>query len=509
MIDINYYLCYDNTVGISFAASVRACLKRKYGERMEKKGNHQGIVFAATVFIITIALIAVVLVPRLQKTVSNPEACRHHFEETERLEADEFTPGRITYLCSKCGTEKTERINAFGKLPQLYFDGSLKGIGKDSDVFVKADYSDEEQHFSAYAALKYQGHTAMLYDKKNFTVKLYRDENKKEKSIVALHGWQKSHKYCLKANYIDFSQSRNIVSANIWEDVTGARNNLNSHIADLAHYGAVDGYPIMLFINEEYQGVYTLNIPKDDDTYHIGDDENEALFVINSPNADSASFKVTLTEDDKKSVFDLEYCYGEDEGNTRWAYDSLDRLIAFVINHDGADFKNGISQYLDVDAAIDYLITAYYLGLTDNFAKNMLLLTYDGEQWIVSLYDMDTAFGLAFDGTAFYPADYQLPTRNPDGTLSSATGSLLWDKLLINYYDEIRTRYIELRKSILMNDKVIQRYDDFIRLIPADYYQKDLEIWGDLPLHNENNLAQMAQYLNERSELLDSFFDYQ
>ena len=474
---------------------------------MKKKANKNFIVFIATVLIITAAVVAFAIFSNVQKKPIYPENCNHNFTEIKREEADEFTPGKITYKCSKCDEEKTERINALGELPQIYFDGSIQGIGKDSDVLVKVEYTDQDQNFDSFATIKYQGHTAMLYDKKNFTVKFYKDDKKEEKNKVSLNGWKESNKYCLKANYIDFSQSRNIVSANIWTDVVNSRKKLDANIADLQYYGAIDGYPIMVFINDEYQGVYTMNIPKDNDTYNIGDNENEALFVINSPNSESSYFKANLTEEDKKNIFDLEYCYGEDDENTDWAYESLDNLISFVINSDGKDFKNGISKYLDVDSAIDYLVTTYYLGLTDNFAKNVLMLTYNGEQWILSLYDMDTAFGLAFDGTKLYSPDYLLPKRNAKGELTSSTGSLLWDKLLINYYDEIKERYSELRKTTLNNDRVISRYEDFINTIPKEYYDKDLEIWENIPLHKKNNITQMKEFLDKRSKLLDEFFE--
>ena len=45
----------------------------------------------------------------------------------------------------------------------------------------------------------------------------------------------------------------------------------------------------------------------------------------------------------------------------------MNRFIRFVMDNDGEDFKTGISDYLDIDSAIDYLITAYYLGLTDSY----------------------------------------------------------------------------------------------------------------------------------------------
>jgi hypothetical protein len=467
-----------------------------------KKSTKKFSVVVLTVLILIAGTVALIM--STQYSSKRPDECQHSIKEIDTAEASEFAPGYVKYKCSNCSEEKTERINATGALPQLYLDGDMQGIAKDNDVIVKVDYVDSGDSFTSYSKLKYQGHTSMLYDKKNYTMKLYSDDSLSEKQKVSLHGWKKSSKYCLKANYIDFSQSRNIVSANIWSDVVSTRKNLDNHIADLQNYGAIDGYPIMLFVNDEYQGVYTMNIPKDDDTYEIGDDEGEALFVINSPDSESAHFRAEMTEEDKKSIFDLEYSFDD---NKEWPYESLNNLIRFVINNDGDDFRNGISDYLDVDSAIDYLITAYYLGLTDNFNKNVLLLTYDGQRWIVSLYDMDTAFGLAFDGTRIYDSDYLTPSVKGDGSLDSGTDNLLWDRIINNYSKEIKERSAELRASFLEKEAVISRYEAFIKQIPQSYYDKDLELWGDIPLHEENNIEQINSFFDARSTILDNFFD--
>lgn len=218
----------------------------------------------------------------------------------------------------------------------------------------------------------------------------------------------------------------------------------------------------------------------------------------------TAHFKSEISDEDRKTIFDLEYSFDDDE---ELPFDSMNRLIRFVVDNDGENFKNGIGDYLDVDSAIDYLITAYYLGLTDNFNKNVLLLTYDGQKWIVSLYDLDTAFGLAFDGSKIFKTDYQAPSVKGDGTIDSGTDNLLWDRILNNYSDEIKARYAELKSTVLVNDSVVGRYEGFIDQIPQNYYDKDLELWGDIPLHDENNIEQIKSYLEARSAILDNFFD--
>jgi len=468
--------------------------------------NNSPIAVITTAIILFTVTASLFIIPRIKKDNHSEDICEHQYQIISQTQPDEFNPGLTNYKCSKCGDEKAKRVKSTSVLPQIFFNGSIVGIDKDSEVLVKAEYFDKDKTFQTFATMKYQGHTSMLYKKKNYTVKFYNDENKKEKNKVSFHGWKESNKFCLKANYIDFSQSRNIVSANIWSDVVATRKSIDKNIEKLQNYGSIDGYPVMVFINDEYQGIYTMNIPKDDDTYDIGNDPGEALFVINSANSAASHFKSTLSEGDRKSIFDLEYCYGENENNTEWAYQSLNNLISFVKENDGDLFKAGIDKYLDIDSAIDYLLTTYYLGLTDNFAKNALLLTYNGEKWIFSLYDMDTAFGLAFDGTGFFNPDYQIPQKTQSGKFSSSTDSLLWDKLLQNFYTEICERYTDLRHTVLQNDGVVKRYDDFIKSIPQKYYEKDLEIWGEIPLHNENNIEQIYKYLEKRSALLDDFF---
>ena len=37
--------------------------------------------------------------------------------------------------------------------------------------------------------------------------------------------------------------------------------NKNKYISELQYYGTIDGFPIMVFINDKYQGIYTMNIP--------------------------------------------------------------------------------------------------------------------------------------------------------------------------------------------------------------------------------------------------------
>ena len=81
----------------------------------------------------------------------------------------------------------------------------------------------------------------------------------------------------------------------------------------------------------------------------------------------------------------------------------------------------------------------------------MLLKYHDCDVWIPSVYDMEHAFGLSQDGTAYVSPDVFLPTRT-DGIWDSGTGSLLWDRMLNLFETEIRARYTDLHQTVLTEE---------------------------------------------------------
>ena len=77
----------------------------------------------------------------------------------------------------------------------------------------------------------------------------------------------KEHKYILKANYADVTQSRNLICADVWSDMAASRANVHPRLVRTSNYGAVDGFPVSVWHNSEFLGLYTLNLHKDDDLF--------------------------------------------------------------------------------------------------------------------------------------------------------------------------------------------------------------------------------------------------
>ena len=97
-------------------------------------------------------------------------------------------------------------------LPVLDLTGDVSAMTKDNAVPLNYAYGER----SGSCSVKWQGSSSLAYPKKNYTVKF-------DKAFEAADGWGEQKKYCLKANYIDHSHARNIVSCKLWGQMAKER----------------------------------------------------------------------------------------------------------------------------------------------------------------------------------------------------------------------------------------------------------------------------------------------
>jgi hypothetical protein len=108
-------------------------------------------------------------------------------------------------------------------IPKVFINGIIPTT-KD-DVNAELTYISKTLTFHSYITIKCQGTSSMKYPKKNFTIKLFEDETRSQKKKVGFKNWGEQNKFCLKANWIDISHARNVVSARLWGDVVKSRSN--------------------------------------------------------------------------------------------------------------------------------------------------------------------------------------------------------------------------------------------------------------------------------------------
>lgn len=267
--------------------------------------------------------------------------------------------------------------------------------------------------------------------------------------------------------------------------------NVTSTLYALPNGGAIDGFPVVITLNGDFHGLYTFNIPKDGWMFGMGQSESEAILCADYSEACWFRAEATLDND-----FDLEYV--SDENSSDWVANSVNRLIRECMNSDGSNLDTTIAQYLDWESAIDYVIFKALINGIDMGGKNYILGTYDGVKWFFSAYDMDCVYGLDWDGKRFYNTRGMSPIFR-DHTI---------DSLILDYKKEaLKTRYTQLRSTIMSVDNVITTFINFIGNIPSPLYEEDVRRWPSIPNSSTNNIAQIIDQYTRNSKYVDEFIE--
>ena len=413
-------------------------------------------------------------------------------------------------VCVRCGYAETSSEAKTGvpkdisanAIPRINLKGDMTGISKDKRIVLGFDFASAQQQFSCYSFTTWQGHSSIEYPKKNYTARLFVDQQITEKYRLIFNDWQLEHKYILKANYMDVSQVRNLIAARLWGDMAASRSGLHETLRNSSNYGAVDGFPVAVYHDDAFMGLYTMNLHKDEDLYGMREGRREAVVIANGQTMDESLFRASAIFEEDVSDWELEFCGTPDQ--TLWAQECFNELIHFVMNSSDEQFRGELQKHLDVNSAIDYLLFIYATGLKENSAKDLVLIRYEDSPWIATVYDMECAFGLNPEGTEFVSAQDFLPVKE-DGVWDSGTGSMLWDRLLQTFESEIAERWQMLRNGVLAQEALLAQAQSLINAIPEQELKMDMKLYPDR-LIVENPGEQIMTYIQQRLVLLDSIF---
>ena len=385
---------------------------------------------------------------------------------------------------------------AQGDIPDVYITGDAfsEMNSTKNEVKMAFKYLSKSKVFGGWLKIKWQGNLSLNFPKHNFTVKLYGDKPMKRKLKVDLGGWGEQNKFVWKANYIDRSHARNIVSARLWADMVASRTTYDKRMMYAPNHGAIDGFPFRLFVNGEYYGLMTWNIPKDGwMTQMTEDNPNHCLMCAELNGNDNSP--CDFAADWNATAWEVEF---PDEISNGLVY-SFNDIIACVVNDSDEDFTANIDSHLDIASAIDYYIFFYLNAGIDSLAKNMLLMTYDGVKWYCGAYDMDAVWGRNFEGLGPISAE----TKCPEGYAN--TDSRLWPRIETCFGQELHDRYFDLRETILSKEYIMAKFRQFVEQIPEAMYAEDAEKNGGMRgVSGEAFLEEIGTWLDGRFAYVDA-----
>ena len=381
------------------------------------------------------------------------------------------------------GNEGAKEVNNY-RIPKMYFTGDIQNMEEKTDKRqIKVKYESDSLNFESYALLKIQGSFSLRFDKKNYNITFYEDSEYTTKQKIDIK-WGEYNKYTLKANWEDPLHARNIVTANMASEL----NKKYGILTDSVNYGLTDGFPIEIYANDEFLGLYTLNMHKDN-LFNM-DKENENNIALFVETMDNNAFSQLETEEWKN--YEVEK--GEQNKET---LDKLNRVIDFIINSTDEEFVKDFSNYFNLDSVLNYYCFMNFAHLVDNVSRNMFLVTYDGKVWYMVPYDFDLSWGNEFRDESIITDYHNLHTGSYIKT------SPLWSRFKKLFKNEINERYTELRQDILTKENVLNKMNSFYKLIPDETLKKEQAKWNNKPNYERNYIE---DYLDKELKILDNIY---
>ena len=416
-------------------------------------------------------------------------------------------------------------------------------------------------YFKKHSILNAQGNSSMSFVKKNVAIDFCDDEwIGDDTPKVRIGNWVPQDSFHMKAYYTDFFRGVGAVSYKLYDQIVRTRGNMydrpwkkvlldmskigittkslgNPYVGDyelLTDTGArcfPDGFPVAVYLNGEFYGIFSFQLKKHRDNYHMDKSTAEHVHLDGTINYNilwngtivwgtgDNGFEVRNPKNlyaigGNKYDADIkqEEIAGEDEVNSWIAAGQLPdgtvisskikknlqmtakvkkyiQDFANTINiiktaastyeasskteEDLKAFKAVFEKYYDVENLIDYLIVIDILGDGDSLKKNWQWFTYNGIKWWVGLYDCDGVFGAMHLGDRI-----GAPSNSHLGNdLQLPTGFIL------KYYNDVlEKRYAQLADvGIISANNIFSLLQDWCMRIGTDFFKEEYKKWSDSP----------------------------
>lgn len=283
----------------------------------------------------------------------------------------------------------------------------------------------------------------------------------------------------------------------------------------------INGFPIELYVNGEYLGIYNFN--HDRYSYQsYGYDyikyPNMLVYEINSNSNTSAGafYRYGANTESSANVSEIEYykrdfklIYGNRTTDSD-TYSEVKSLVEWVSVAEYDLFRETISEHFNKEFLFRYFLNVLFIGAVDSLGKNMKIFTVDGKVWFPQFYDLDTVLGIDNSGYLTIQPDVEIESGS-----YNTSNSNLWSKVWNYFNTELKEEWAKMRQDRFTLDNLMEYiYNQQIAQIPAKMYNDDAQVkyleFGSLYTYccHGNKEHQIRRWLRERIAYVDSMLGY-
>ena len=372
-------------------------------------------------------------------------------------------------------------------------DHTLSGIPAEN-VDFKYTF-DNGKVFSCKADVDYQGASSLGYIKKNLKMDLL--DEMRESVELRIGTWLPMDSFHFKANWVDSTHCRNIVAARVMEQIYLSRgerpwdayndyedNDLLKRV-ETGAMGHIDGFPIEIYVNNEYIGLYTFNLNKHRSNFNMKKSNTNQIQIQMGVGMTWQTLPVKWSameiRSPKSDSGNEEFTEGV-EPNAGEVKTAIERFATFC---NGATLatptytKDDFKDYLNIPFWIDFILFCDFTGNWDAYTNNTMMCTWDGLHWSPLVYDMDSVFGTQSGGANDAYSIMNSPYNSSQSIIT---------KIIEYFNDDLIKRYVELRANgIFSVGNLNKLVSDFMVNIGEAGYEKEQELWPNSPSNGGNS----------------------
>lgn len=395
------------------------------------------------------------------------------------------------------------------RFAEVYLDGDLPtdiSDNRESSNMVLRFLVDGRLRFKTNCKVSIQGQGSANYAKHNWTLDLC-DANWEEQA-VKFGNMPALDSYHLKGYYSDRTHSRGVGGAAFWRDMMkqlgypySKVNNKPLNIENGQKIDSIcnadaryceDGFPVAMYHNGEFYGLYTIKTKKHRKNYAMQKAEKDEIFL------DSVTYTAYLQEPFDYADWEVKNpkLSDYDEGqpiNDVEVLSKIERLFGFL-NNLQTDYENH-AEYIVLENWLVYIIFGELTGNTDISGNNMNLLTWDGTHWSIIPYDLDMTMGLK--------TNMSIVTEQEGRLLTAPFFNQFYGK----YTSQIKALYKKLRESgFISEENIYSYYMHQVECIPREVYELDFKKWANIVTNGVPTMEQIYAYIHSRIVYLDSIW---
>lgn len=313
-----------------------------------------------------------------------------------------------------------------------------------------------------YATIKNRGASSYaMFDKKQYRIKFYKTEERKDEKSVTIAGMGKHSEWVLHGPYLD---------------KTLMRNRLVYDLADELNGWAPDTRYAEVFVDGDYQGVYLIVEPVTNGENRLNLSKFGLLsgatsYIVDRNRIDTISR--TLETYGKMQGYTtyalyLQYPSKNKVTKRQWEYieNDISKFEKALYGENFCDPSEGYASYIDMENWVDYFIINEFAMNYD--AGNLSTYVYKNLEGKMKLAVWD--FNNSFD-------NYQKSRLDIEGFYTienSWINRICQDKRFVT---EVIERYRELRKTVLSEKHIEDLLASYQKEL-GDAVERNFKIWG-------------------------------